>query len=72
MDWLAVGEWAENMSGKAEQQRRERLKLAAGHFGLDVLDILGDKDLEQRLLARYEATGLPWPAEDDNDDDEDL
>jgi hypothetical protein len=50
-------------------QRRERLKLAADHFGIDVLDILGDKELEDRLLARYEATGQPWPALEEDEDD---
>lgn len=61
MSWISVGDWAEEMSNKLEQQRRERLKTAAKHFGIDVLDVLRDKELEEQLLARYEATGLPWP-----------
>lgn len=68
MSWNAIGDWAEMMSAKLEQQRRERLKIAAKHFGLDVLDILSDKELEERLLARYEATGLPWPNLDEEED----
>jgi hypothetical protein len=70
MSWISVGDWAEEMSLKLEQQRRERLKVAAKHFGLDVLDILSDKELEEQLLARYEATGLPWPAVDEAEEDE--
>ncbi len=70
MSWLAVGDWAEEMSQKLEQQRRDRLKLAAKHFGFDILDILGDDELEQALLARYEKTGLPWPVLADDDEDE--
>jgi hypothetical protein len=62
MSWISIGDWAEEMSFKLEQRRRERLKVAARHFGLDVLDILKDPELEEQLLARYEATGLPWPA----------
>jgi hypothetical protein len=58
------------MSLKMEQQRRERLKLAAQHFGFNVLDILGDKELEEQLLARYEATGLPWPAIEEPEEEE--
>jgi hypothetical protein len=69
MSWIAVGDWAERMSAKMEQQRRERLKVAARHFGLDVLDVLGDKELEQRLMARYEATGLPWPTLEEEEDE---
>lgn len=67
MSWLAIGDWAEEMSAKVQAQRRERLKLAAAHFGFDILDILGDRELEERLLARYEATGLPWPHVDEED-----
>jgi hypothetical protein len=70
MSWISVGDWAEEMSLKMQQQRRERLKLAARHFGLDLLDILGDEELEEKLLARYEATGLPWPKLTDEEDDE--
>ncbi len=70
MSWIDIGDWAEAMSLKLEQQRRERLKVAAKHFGLDVLDILGDKELEQQVLARYEAAGLPWPVLDEEEEDE--
>ncbi len=69
MSWNAVGDWAEMMSARLEQQRRERLKTAAKHFGLDVLDVLGDKELEERLMARYEATGLPWPKLDEEEEE---
>ncbi|MBE7556074.1 MAG: hypothetical protein HS126_33900 [Anaerolineales bacterium] len=69
MSWISIGDWADEMSTKLEQQRRERLKVAARHFGLDVLDVLRDKELEEQLLARYEATGLPWPAVDEPEDE---
>jgi hypothetical protein len=69
MSWIAIGDWAEDMGLKLEQQRRDRLKVAARHFGLDVLDILGDKELEEQLLARYEATGLPWPTTNEVEED---
>jgi hypothetical protein len=69
MSWISIGDWAEEMSIKLEQQRRERLKVAAQHFGLDVLDVLRDKELEEQLLARYEATGLPWPTVDEEEDE---
>lgn len=69
MSWLAVGDWAEQMSQKLEQRRVVRLRLAAKHFELDLLDILGDRELEEKLLARYEEAGLLWPAFDLNDDD---
>jgi hypothetical protein len=70
MSWIAVGDWAEEMSLKLETQRRERLKLAAGHFGLNVLDILGDKELEEQLLTRYEATGLSWPIAEEPEEEQ--
>lgn len=69
MSWISVGDWADEMSVRLEQQRRERLKVAAKHFGLDVLDVLRDKELEEQLLARYEATGLPWPVIEEPDED---
>jgi hypothetical protein len=69
MSWISIGDWADEMSTKMEQQRRERLKVAAKHFGLDVLDVLRDKELEEQLLARYEATGLPWPTVDEPEDE---
>ncbi|GIK36883.1 MAG: hypothetical protein BroJett011_07160 [Chloroflexota bacterium] len=69
MSWISIGDWADEMSTKVEQQRRERLKVAAKHFGLDVLDVLRDKELEEQLLARYEATGLPWPTVDEPEDE---
>jgi hypothetical protein len=67
MSWLGVGDWAEEMDRRMRTQRRERLKLAAEHFGIDVLDVLGDRQLEDRLLARYEATGQPWPSSEEED-----
>jgi hypothetical protein len=70
MSWIAVGDWAEDMSLKMEQQRRERLKLAAKHFGFNVLDILGDRELEEQLLTRYEATGLPWPTAEEPEEEQ--
>lgn len=68
MSWIAVGDWAEAMHAKVERQRRERLKHAASHFGIDILDILGDDELETRLLARYEASGLAWPPIEDDEE----
>ena len=62
MNWNMIGHWAEEMDSKAKEQRRERLKIAAEHFGMDVLDVLGDSDLEARLLTRYEEAGLEWPS----------
>lgn len=70
MTWLAIGDWAADMDQRTRGQRRERLKHAAAHFGIDVLDILGDHELEERLLARYQVTGQPWPTMDDQDEDE--
>ena len=70
MSWISIGDWADEMSTKLEQKRRERLKVAAKHFGLDVLDVLSDKELEEQLLARYEATGLPWPTTVEESEDE--
>lgn len=67
MDWNAIGEWAEEMDAKARKQRRERLGVAADHFGLDLLDILGDSELEARLLTRYEDAGLAWPPVEDSE-----
>jgi hypothetical protein len=69
MSWISIGDWADEMGLKLEQQRRERLKVASKHFGLDILDILSDKELEEQLLARYEATGLPWPAVEEPEDE---
>jgi hypothetical protein len=70
MSWIAVGDWAEDMSSKLKHQRRERLKVAAKHFGLDVLNILGDQELEEQLLVRFEATGLSWPLLTDEEENE--
>jgi hypothetical protein len=67
MSWIAIGDWAEEMDAKIRAQRRQRLKVAAEHFGIDLLDVLGDTELEERLLARYEATGLPWPPFEEDD-----
>ena len=58
MSWLAVADWADAMSEKLHQQR---LKVAAEHFELNLSEIWGNEQREKVLLARYEATGLPWP-----------
>jgi hypothetical protein len=58
MSWLTVGDWADEMSEKLHQQR---LRVASKHFGLNLGEFLGNVDREKELLARYEATGLPWP-----------
>jgi hypothetical protein len=68
MNWSSLGDWAEDMDGRVRRQRQVRLKAAAEHFGIDVLDILGDPELEERLMARYEETGLEWPPVEDNDE----
>jgi hypothetical protein len=65
MSWLEVGDWAEDMSNKLHKQR---LKVAAKHFGVYLGEILGDDQREKELLVRYEATGLPWPAIDEDDE----
>ena len=51
-----------------DDQRKKRefsFKIAAKHFGLDILDVLGDPEIEERLLARYEEAGLEWPPLED-------
>ncbi len=69
MSWISIGDWADEMSTKLEQQRRERLKVAARHFGLDVLDVLRDKELEEQLLTRYEALACPGPVVEEPEDE---
>jgi hypothetical protein len=61
MNWISVGEWAEKMDKQTREERKFRLKIAAKQYGLDILDVLGDKEIEDRLLARYEEDGLEWP-----------
>lgn len=58
MSWLVAADWADAMSDKLHQQR---LKVAAKHFDLDLSEIWGNEQREKALLARYEASGLPWP-----------
>jgi len=58
MSWLAIGDWAEEMS---EKLHKHRLRIAAKQFGVDLGDILGDEEQEKKLLARYEQAGLSWP-----------
>jgi hypothetical protein len=65
MSWLAVGDWAEEMSEKIHKQR---LRIAAKHFGVDLGHILGDDEQEKKLLTRYEVAGLDWPAIPDDED----
>lgn len=65
MSWISIGDWAEEMDGQARKQRQTRLKIAANHFGLDIFDVLGDPEIEESLLARYEAAGLEWPPLED-------
>jgi hypothetical protein len=65
MSWNYIGDWAEEMDERVRKQRRARLKIAAKHFGLDILDVLGDLEIEERLLARYEESGLEWPPLED-------
>ena len=66
LSWLEVGDWAEEMSNKLHKQR---LNVAAKHFGVHLGDILGDDQREKELLARYVATGLSWPPIKDEDDE---
>lgn len=61
MNWIAIGEWAEKMDKQTGEERKFRLKIAAKHYGLDIIDVIGDKEIEDRLLARYEEDGLEWP-----------
>jgi hypothetical protein len=49
------------------KQRQNRLKIAAKHFGLDIFGVLGDPEIEERLLTRYEEAGLEWPPLEDVD-----
>lgn len=66
MSWLSVGDWADEMSEKIHKQR---LRIAAKHFGVDLGDILGDDEQEKKLVARYEAAGLSWPPVPDDEDE---
>lgn len=61
MSWLEVGDWAEEMSQKLEERRAARIRFAAKHFQVDLYDIQGNRQQEDALLARYEATGQEWP-----------
>lgn len=70
MNWNAVGDWAEKMDKQASRERRFRLKIAAKHYGLDIIDVLGDEDIGNRLLARYEEDGLEWPPMPIEEEDE--
>ena len=67
MSWLAVGDWADEMS---EKLHRQRLIVASKHFDENLADFLGNEKREQELLARYEATGLSWPPLEIDDDEE--
>jgi hypothetical protein len=58
MSWLVAADWADAMSDKLH---RQRLKIAAKHFNLDLSEIWGNEQREKELLARYQASGLPWP-----------
>jgi hypothetical protein len=55
MSWWAIADWAEEMDQKVREERRTQLKLAADHFGINLLDVLSDKALEEELMARYAA-----------------
>ena len=61
MNWNAIGDWAEKMDNQAHRERKFRLKVAAKHYKLDIIDVIGDKEIEDRSLARYEEDGLEWP-----------
>lgn len=65
MSWNFIGDWAEEMDERVRKQRQARLKVAAKHFGLDIFAVLGDPEMEERLLARYEEAGLEWPPLED-------
>jgi hypothetical protein len=67
MSWLAVGDWADEMS---ERVHRQRLIVASKHFNENLADVLGSEKREHELLARYEATGLSWPPLEIEDDEE--
>ena len=41
--------------------------IAAKHFDVDILDVLGNEEVEDQLLARYEEAGLEWPSLEDMD-----
>jgi hypothetical protein len=65
LSWQEVGDWAEAMSNKLHKQR---LNVAAKHFGVQLGEILGDDQREKELLARYVAAGLSWPAIEEDDE----
>ena len=67
MSWVSIGDWAEEMDEQARKKRQTRLKIAAKHFNLDILDVMGDPEIEGHLLARYEEAGLEWPPLEDVD-----
>ena len=70
MNWSAIGDWADKMDKQARKERKFRLKIAAKHYGLDIIDVIGDKEIEDRLLARYEEDGLEWPPMPTEESDE--
>lgn len=65
MSWISVGDWADEMSEKLHKQR---VRVAAKHFGVDLGDILGNDAQERKLIARYEEAGLPWPPAPEDED----
>jgi hypothetical protein len=69
MNWNAVGDWAEKMDNQARRERKFRLKIAAKQYDLDIVDVLGDREIGDRLLARYEEDGFEWPPMPPEEDD---
>lgn len=67
MSWNQIGQWAEEMDEKVRKQRQIRIMIAAKHFDVDILDVLGNEEVEDQLLARYEEAGLEWPPLEDMD-----
>jgi hypothetical protein len=68
MNWNAIGDWAAEMDNQVRKERKFRLKVAAKQYNLDILDVIGDKEIEDRLLAKYEEDGHEWPPMEEDDE----
>lgn len=54
MNWNEIGDWAEEMSQRIEEERYNRLREAIRHFGLDEFQVLRNPELAEEVLSRYE------------------
>jgi hypothetical protein len=72
MNWNAIGDWADKMDRRVKKERKFRLKVAAKQYRLDIIDVIGDREVEDSLLARYEEDGLEWPPMPEEDKEDEL